>query len=120
MSSCQRVHNVITDKELVKNLSQSTYTLVTSNSIQVNLDMVFDSNRYCSLNHLLRVTAYIFHFIRNLNSILKKYSQDKVSDQNYTIQLTSLRQKTTGYDMFKPSLLQENFNRFLIVTDTAV
>ena len=47
--------------------------------------MVFDINQYSSLNHLLRVTAYVFCFIRKL----KWYSQDKVSDQNYTIQLIS-------------------------------
>jgi len=52
--------------ELVKTqplITSSLVSTVATRNSQLNIDEIIDINRYSNLNRLLRVTAYVVHFI---------------------------------------------------------
>ena len=65
-SEVQSNVNDIACQEIVKNPPEPTHVLTIHNKPVPNLGAVIDCNRYSSLTHLLRVTAYVFQFVKVL------------------------------------------------------
>ena len=63
-SEVQSNVNDIACQEIVKNPPEPTHVLTIHHNPVPNLGAVVDCNRYSSLTRLLRVTAYVFQFVK--------------------------------------------------------
>ena len=85
------MHNIpasdITNAELVKNPTVTTYTLLNTNCNKSPplLDEIIDCTRYSKMDKLLCVTAYVLRFVEALKHHIKKGNP---STNNNNVQLT--------------------------------
>ena len=56
-------------QELVKNPSELTHVLAVNSKLTPNLEAIIDCSRYSSLTRLLRVTAFVFQFVRGFRQL---------------------------------------------------
>ena len=56
-------------QELVKNPSELTHVLAVNSKSTPNLEAIIDCSRYSSLTRLLRVTAFVFQFVRGFQQL---------------------------------------------------
>ena len=56
-------------QELVKNPSELTHVLAVNSKSTPNLEAIIDCSRYSSLTRLLRVTAFVFQFVRGFRQL---------------------------------------------------
>ena len=56
-------------QELVKNPSELTHVLAVNSKLTPNLEAIINCSRYSSLTRLLRVTAFVFQFVRGFRQL---------------------------------------------------
>ena len=80
--------------ELVKNPPEVTHVLTTSRDhlTQINLSQIINCDRFSTLDRLLRVTAYVLKFVRNIKKRLCKeasVNKEEVSEFEYHNELNA-------------------------------